>query len=117
MHAVEEYAGGDGHIPAQSQRVVLIDPGVVARLDARLRQACEARARKSKEAPTLRTVIAGCFGAVQWPLAFAAVETAQMTAAQRHPDDAVAIDVGSAHTEAGQRHVEDLRELRAWIEA
>src|ERR1700690_3886036 len=45
MHAVEEVAGRDRYVRAQSQRVVLIDPSVVARLDAELRQAREPRAR------------------------------------------------------------------------
>src|ERR1700691_4075136 len=37
VYAVREIAGRDRHVHPQSQGVVLIDPGVVARLDAELR--------------------------------------------------------------------------------
>ena len=47
VHAVEQIARGDRHVRAESQRVVLVDPRVVARLDAELRQLGEARTRQS----------------------------------------------------------------------
>ena len=42
-HAVVEVAGGDRHVVAEAQRVVLVDPGVIARLGAVIAEAFEAR--------------------------------------------------------------------------
>src|SRR5690606_19174795 len=89
-----------------------IDPRVVARLDARARQVLEPGPRQPVEAPAFGAVIAGRLRPVQRPFALAAVERAEVTAAERYPHDAVAIDVGAAHAETRQRRRVDLGECR-----
>src|SRR5690606_1588811 len=89
VHAVEEIPGRDRHVFAEPERVVLIDPGVVARLDTLLGQALEAGAGESVEAPALGAMVAGRFRPVQRTFALAPVERSQVSAAERDPDDAV----------------------------
>src|SRR5262249_59373882 len=72
--------------------------------------ACEARPRILVERPALRALIAGRLGSVERALALAAVEAADVAARERHPHDALAVDVAAARTEARQRHVVDFRE-------
>src|SRR5690606_39367595 len=81
-------------------------------LDARTRQVLEARARQPVEAPALAAMVPGRVGPVQQPLALAPIERAEVSAPERYPHDAVAVDVGAAHAEARQRHVVDLRKGR-----
>src|SRR5208337_5528600 len=51
-------AGGDRHIPAQAERVMLIHPGVVARLGAAgTGHTLELRSRKWVESPAFRAVL------------------------------------------------------------
>ena len=64
------------------------------------------------ERPALGAVIAGRLRPVERPLALAAIEAAHVAAAERHPHDALAVDVGAARAEAGHRHVVDLGERR-----
>src|ERR1017187_4906465 len=78
VDAVEEIAGRNRNVCAQAQGVVLIDPGVVARLDAGLGHVGEARAGQAVETPAFRTVIAGRRGAVERTAALAPVEAAQV---------------------------------------
>src|SRR5262249_62304362 len=72
--------------------------------------ALEAGPRYPVERPALRTMIARRLGCVERPLALAPVEAADVAARERHPCDALALDVAAARTEAGQRHVVDFRE-------
>ena len=55
-------------------------------------------------------MIAGRLRSVQRTLALAPIELAEVTAAERDPHDAVAIDVRAAHAEAGQRRGVDFRQ-------
>src|SRR5712671_6807528 len=86
--AIVEVSGGHRNIVAKPERVVLIDPAVVARLGAVIADAFEARARIFVEVPTLRTMIAGRIRPVERPFAQAPVEAADMAAAERHPHHA-----------------------------
>src|SRR5262249_59479753 len=54
-------------------------------------------------------MIARGLGSVERTFALAAVEAADVAARERHPDDALAVDVAAARTEAGQRDVVDFR--------
>ena len=96
VHAVEQVRRRHRHVRAQARRVVLIDPAVIARLDAFVGAADEAGAGIPMEGPAFGAVIAGGRRAVQRAFALAPVERAEMAAAERHPDDAVAVDVGAA---------------------
>src|SRR5262249_19109908 len=109
---VHEIGRRHRHVLAEAERVVLIDPAVVARFGAVLADAFEAGPRILVQGPTLRAMIAGRLGAVERTLALAAVEAADMAARERHPDYALAVDVAPARTESGQRHVVDFRERR-----
>src|SRR5882724_6352621 len=61
--AVVQVGSRHGHILTETKGVVLIDPGVIARLRARL-LALEARARIAMKRPTLRAMIARSLRAV-----------------------------------------------------
>src|SRR5690606_39746079 len=83
--------------------------------------AFEAGAREPIEGPALGAVVTGRFGAVQRTFAFAPIERSEVPAAERHPHDAVPVDVRAAHAEAGQRRYVDfgergLRRIRARVE-
>ena len=49
---------------------------------------------------------------VEGPFAFAAVEAGDMTTVERHPDNAVAVDVHAANAKAGQRDAVELGHCR-----
>ena len=66
------------------------------------------------EAPAFRTMIAQCIGAVQRSRTLAAIELTHMPAAERHPDDAIAIDVCTAYAEVRRRHIIFLDQCRLW---
>src|SRR5262245_2213679 len=78
--AVVEIGGGDRDVLAEANRVVLVYPGVVARLDALLLEAFKTRAGILVELPTLRAVIAGRGRTIERSLAQAAVEADKMPA-------------------------------------
>src|SRR6185295_5093254 len=103
--AVVQVGGGHRDVLAQPERVVLIDPGVVARLRAVLAQPTEARTWVLIERPALGAVIAGGLGTVQRALALAPVEAHQVSARGRSPRHAVLVDVAAADAEGGRRHV------------
>src|SRR5580704_7939625 len=107
----------DRHVVAEPDRVVLIDPGVVARLGAVVADALEARAGIFVEGPAFRAMIAGRLGTVERTLALAAIESAEMAASQRHPDHALTVDIAAARAKARHRGVIDFRELGLGIEA
>src|SRR5271170_3383466 len=80
---------GDRHVLAETDRVVLIDPGVVAGFGAVVADAVKARTRVFVELPAFGALIAGGVRAVERTLALAAIEAAEMAAGQRHPDHAL----------------------------
>src|SRR5687768_14807095 len=71
--AVVEIAGRHRHVVAQAERVVLIDPRVVARLGAVVANAREAWAGILVEAPAFGAVIARRLRPAERPLAFPAI--------------------------------------------
>ncbi len=98
--AVAEVGGRHRDVLAEPERVVLVDPGVVARLRRCCRRALEARARIAVERPALGAVIAGRVRAVERALALAAIEAHEAAARRRAPDDAVLVDVAAADAES-----------------
>src|SRR6185436_7359713 len=106
--AVVEVAGRHRHVLAEAERVVLVDPGVVARLGAVLADALEARSGILIEAPAFGTVITGGLRTVERSLALAPVEAADVARAHRGPHDALLVDVGPANAEVRLRYVVDL---------
>src|ERR1035437_5320838 len=80
--AVIEIGGGHRHVLAEPEDIVLVDPGVIARLGAVLADAFEARSRILVERPALRAMVAGRSRAVERPFALASVEAAEMAARQ-----------------------------------
>src|SRR5262249_33844845 len=90
---------------AESGRVALIDPGVIARLGAVLSDTVEAGAGILIDRPTFRTMVAGRGRPVEWALAFAAVQAAAGTARQRRPDHTVRIDIAAADSDRRRRNV------------
>src|SRR5262249_52276184 len=106
----------DRHVTAEADRIVLIDPGVVARLAAIVANALESRSRILVAATSPRALIAGRRRSVQGALAFCAIEAADMAASERDPNHALGVDIAAARTEARQGNVVDFRELRLRIE-
>src|ERR1035437_4520565 len=78
--AVIEVGGGHRSVLAEPERVVLVDPGVIARLPPVLADAFETWSRVLVERPALRTMIAGRSWPVERALALATVEAAKMAA-------------------------------------
>src|SRR5262245_324938 len=110
--AIGQVGGRHRHVLAHAERVVLVDPRVVARLRAVIADARKARARVFVERPAFRTVVAGRGRTVERALALGAVEAADMAGAKRHPVHAVRIYVAAAWTEARQRDIVDFGECR-----
>src|ERR1700722_7412673 len=117
VHAVKEIARRDRHVCPQPQRVVLIHPGVITRLDAHLRQVGEARSRQAMERPACGARVARRSRPVERPPALAPIELPQVSAREGYPHHAVAIDISAAHAEAGRRYIVDLAQAAARIEA
>ena len=109
--AVIEVRGRDRRVVAQPRYVVLVDPGIVARLGGILADAVEARARILVERPAFAAVVAGRGRTVE-DLALAPVEHAHMAAGERYPHPALAVDVGAARAEAWHRDVVLFRQCR-----
>src|SRR5262249_49928617 len=101
-------SGGDRHIGAEPQNVVLVYPDEIRVLFG-ARIALETRSRQRIERKDL-----GAFfpllsaGAVEWALALSPIETGDVAAVERQPSDAVAINIHAANPEAGQRDLVDL---------
>src|SRR5258708_18121320 len=83
----------------KSERVVLVDPGVIARLGAVLTDAFEARAGILIDRPAFRTMIAGGVRPIERAFALAAVEASEATAPQRRPDHAPTVDIAPADSQ------------------
>src|SRR5215470_4238954 len=102
-------AGGERHVLAEPERVVLVHPAVVAGLGAsRLAHVGELRTGERVERPALRAVLAGRIRSVERALALAAIEAREVTAGQRRPHHPVAVDVHAARGIAGRRRLVDL---------
>src|SRR5262249_35431231 len=80
---------------AEAERVVLVDPGVIARLRTVVAEAVESRPGILVEGPALRTMIARRVRSVERTLALAAVEAHQMAARGRPPHDSILVDVAA----------------------
>src|SRR6202035_2513731 len=78
--AVSEIGGRHWYVLAKPERVVLVDPGVIARLGAVLADAFEAGAGILIDRPAFRTMIAGGVRPVERAFALAAVKAAEVTA-------------------------------------
>ena len=99
--------GADRHVSAQTERVELIDPGVIARLGAaRIGHVRKLRPRERVERPALRTVLTRRLGSIERARALAAVEASQVSAGERCPHDAVPCDVRSL--ESVERMIESI---------
>src|ERR1700686_3739315 len=103
--AVAEIGGGHRDVLDKPGSVVLVDPGVIARLGAVLADAVEAGAGILIDGPAFRAMIAGGGRPVERALALVAVEAAEVTARQRRPDHAVAVDIAAADAERRCRNV------------
>src|ERR1700686_5163954 len=77
--AVTEIGGGHRYVLAKSERVVLVDPGVIARLGTILTDAFKARAGIPIDCPAFRTMIAGGVRPIERAFALAAVKAAEVT--------------------------------------
>src|SRR5689334_8976723 len=90
--AVAQVGGRVRHVGAEADGVMLVDPGVVARLRAVVAEPLEARARIAIARPALGAVVAGGVRAVERRLALAAVEAHQFAARRRAPQHALGVD-------------------------
>src|SRR3954463_16014135 len=104
------------HVLAEPEGVVLVDPGVIARLGARL-LALESRPRVAVERPAFGAVLAGGLGAVERRLALTPVEGHQAAVGGRAPRHAVLVDVAAADAVAFLGQGIELGELALRVEA
>src|SRR5207237_3819061 len=103
---IVEVAGGDRHVLAEAKGVELVDPGVIARLDAaRVGDVLELRSWERVKSPAFGAVLARGLRTVERALALAAVEAREMSARERGPEHALAIDVAAARPVARQRRL------------
>ena len=107
--AVIEIGGRDRDVLAKSDRVVLVDPGVVARLGASVFEAFEARSGILVERPSppgndcrLRV------GPLSGPLHLRRSKLIKVAARARAPEHAVLVDVAAADADAWLRHCKEL---------
>ena len=103
LDRIRHVAGRHRHVPAQPERVELVDEHLIARLYCAglVLDVLELRPWELIERPALRTVAAvGDGRAVERASAFLAVEACHVAARERHPHHAVAVDVAAARTEA-----------------
>src|SRR5262249_16824697 len=104
--AFRRVAGVDRRVLAEAERIVPVDPRVVARFrTAWLGHAFHLRERFGIERPALGTMLAGGLWSVQRPFALAAIEARHVPAGERRPEDTVAIDVAAARRVTGQRRL------------
>src|SRR5262249_19543598 len=95
--SLRRIAGVDRRVPAQPERVELIDPRVVARLRAAgILYVLELREPLRVERPALGTMLSCRRGSVERPLAFPTIEARHVAARHRDPRDAIAVDVHPA---------------------
>src|SRR5262245_53026155 len=114
---VIEIGGGDRDVLAETERVVLVDPGVITGFDALVLEAFEARAGIFVELPSLRAVITGRGWAIQRALAQPPVKTDKMATRLRAPGNTVGVDVAPANSDSGFRNSVKLGQVRLRIKA
>ena len=102
-------AGRDRHVSTEAQHVEFVDPGVIRGLGAAGAVTFSNRGPGNGWSVHLPGNADPSLGPVQRPLALAPVEAREMTARQRRPDDAVAVDVHAARQTARGRRLIDLR--------
>src|SRR5262245_21469616 len=105
--AIIEVARRHWHVLTEAKGVVLIDPRIVAGLGAVLADTEETGTRILVERPALLAMITHCAWSVQRPVALAAVKATDMSTSQRHPNNALLVDVTTARCEAGSGNVVD----------
>src|SRR5262249_50734416 len=110
--AIIEIASRHRHVLAEAKGIVLIDPGIVTRFRAVLADPLKARTWILVERPTFLAMIARGGWTVQRPLALTPVEAADVAASQRHPDNALFVDVASARSKPRRRNVVNLGQSR-----
>src|SRR6266508_6217666 len=115
--AVIEVGGRDRDVLAKPHRVVVVHPGVVARLSAAVLEALEGRARVLVVREAFGAVVAGRSGPVERTLALAPVEADESAVRARAPEHAVLVDVAAAHANALFWNGVELAELGLGIEA
>src|SRR5215475_13664614 len=79
---VVEVSRGDWNIVSKAERIVLIDPGVIARLGAIITDPIKAGSRIFVESPAFWTMVASCLRTVERPLTLAPIEACEMAARQ-----------------------------------
>src|SRR4030095_14290937 len=109
--------GRDRDVLAEPHRVVLVYPGIIARLRAPVLEALEGWARILVIREAFGAVVAGRIGPIERPLAFAPIETDERAVRARSPKDAVLVDVAAAHANAFLGDGVELAELGLRIEA
>src|SRR5262245_31378168 len=114
---VIEVGGRDRNVLAESHRIVLVHPGVIARLGGAVLEALETWAWILIIPESLGAVIAGGSGPVERTLALTAIEAHQRAVRARPPKDAVLVDVAAADANAFFRDGIELAELGLRIEA
>src|SRR4029079_5345012 len=91
---VVQIAGGDRHVFAETERVELVYPREVARLDAAGGfDRVELRAGQWIQRPAFRAVLARRLRSIERSFAFTSIEAREVAARERRPDDPAAIDV------------------------
>src|SRR5215813_6707075 len=114
---VLEVGGRDRNVLAEPRRIVVVDPGVVARLGAGVLKNFEARPRILVVREALGAVIPGRVWPVERALALAPVEADQSAVRARGPQHPVLVDVAAAQADALLWNGIELAELGLGIEA
>src|SRR6516162_7628774 len=104
---VVEVGRGDWNIVSKAERIVLIDPGVIARLGAVITDPIKAGSRVFVESPAFWAMVTDCLRTVERALALAPIEAREMTARQRGPHYPVAVDVAAANAKSRRWYVVD----------
>src|SRR4051795_253403 len=114
---VVEVGRGDRDIFTEPHRIVMVHPGVVARLGAGVFQPFETRAGILVVGKSFGTVVAGRIRPVERALAFAAVEADERAVRARAPKHSVLVDIAATNANAFFRDGVELRDLGVGIEA
>lgn len=88
VDSIEQITSRDRHVRAEPGRVVLVDPCVVARLDAEFWKIVEPGSRESVQRPSFRTVVTSRLRTIEWSLTPSAVEFTEVPTTERHPGNA-----------------------------
>src|SRR5262249_21149278 len=113
--AVIEVGSRDWDVLAKPQRIVLVDPSIIARLGGPIVETLEGGARVLVMRKAFRAMVAGRCRPVERTFALAPVEADQGAIRARAPDHPVLVDVTSAHANAFFRDGVELTELALGI--